>query len=131
MTRTPHLRWLLAGLTSCAAFTLELPTAASAATVSYVCVPYRPGTFGPHPVFTVTVNYADKTARNVFSTAAVWLPAQITDGTIKWTNIIRYPDGNTLNDYWSMDRYSGLLTRADAGTAHCAQPAPMLQQVRK
>ena len=92
---------------------------------------YLVGTFGPHPVFAVIVNYSDKTARNVFSTTAVWLPAQITDRMIKWTNLIRYPDGNTLKDYWSMDRYSGLLTRADAGTAHCAKPAPKLQQVSK
>lgn len=123
------MRRLLAGLAICAACTLEWPTGAAAETVTYVCVPYRPGTFGPHPAFTVVVNYSDSTARNVFSTSAVWLPAEITNATIKWTNVIRYPDGNTLKDYWSMDRDSGLLTRADAGTAHCARPAQMVQRI--
>jgi len=126
--RKPHyLRRLLAGLTICSAFALEFPAAAVAETVTYLCVPYRPGTFGPHPAFTVTVNYSDKTARNVFSTSTVWLPAEISDATIKWTNVIRYPDGNTLKDHWSVDRNSGLLTRADAGTAHCVQSAQMVK----
>ena len=131
MTRILYLRWLLAGLMICASFTLESPTEASAETVTYVCVPYRPGTFGQHPVFTVVVNYSDKAAKNVFSTNTVWLPAKITDETIEWTAIIQWPGGNILKDYWTMDRYSGLLTRANAGTAHCAKSAQMSQQVSK
>ena len=131
MTRILYLRWLLAGSMICASFMLESPTEASAETVTYVCVPYRLGAFGPHAVFTVVVNYSDNTAKNVFSTNTVWLPAKITDKTIEWTAIIAWPGGNIVKDYWIMDRYSGLLTRADAGTAHCAKSAQMLQQVRK
>ena len=119
MTRILYLRWLLAGSMICASFTLESPTEASAETVTYVCVPSRPGAFGQHPVFTVVVNYSDNTAKNVFSTNTVWLPAKITYKTIEWTAVIQCSGGSILKDYWTMDRYSGLLTRANAGTAHC------------
>jgi len=131
MTRIRDLRWLLAGVAICASLTLESPTEASAETVTYICIPYRLGAFGQHAVFTVIVNYSDNTAKNVFSTNTVWLPAKITDETIEWTAVIQWPGGNILKDYWTMDRYSGLLTRANAGTAHCARSAQMLHQARK
>ena len=131
MSPMPHLRRLLAGVAVCVALTMGLPAVASAETVAFVCVPYRPGTFGQHAAFTVVVNYNEKTAKNVFGSSADWLPAEITERAIKWTNLIRYPDGNSLKDYWTMERSSGLLTRANAGTAHCVKQAQPLQQARK
>jgi hypothetical protein len=112
---------LLAGVAICASFKLESSTQASAETVTYVCVPYRPGAFGQHQVFAVVINYSDNTAKNIFSTNTVWLPAKIMDRTIEWTASIQWPGGHTTKDYWAMDRYSGLLTRVNAGTAHCAK----------
>ena len=128
MTTTRHLRWLLFSLMICITFAASWPVEAADDVVALVCVPYRPGTFGPRAAFTVVVNYRDSTARNVFGSDSEWLPARITKSTIRWTNLIRWPGGRQVKDDWSIDRTSGVLTRENAGTAYCAQPAQHLLQ---